>query len=343
MRKFKLYIVAGLFLLLFSSSAWVNLTLVRPSVLVLPDYINNIAVIDRTKQEETPGNKIEQTLTGEIFHQDEQAVVQVTEGFAEACSGMNRFTPVRTAERYISNGTKSTFPSPMDWNAVKEICDRHNTNALLAIEIFDSDFVLTNLPVKIDTKDNAGKILSRLEYRATGVAVINFGVRLYDAVNQTIMDEYQTTRRLNFEAQGGTLQAALNQILDKVEAIKRASFDAGFMYGQRISPTYYRVTRYFFNRPKKALGVGVRYSEVADWKHAIDSWTVVVKGGKRKHAGRAAYNIAVAWEVLGDLEKAKEWAARSHTEFSEKKADEYYKMLNNRIIEENLVSQQIPE
>jgi tetratricopeptide (TPR) repeat protein len=195
----------------------------------------------------------------------------------------------------------------------------------------------------VESKDAAGKILTRLEYKATGIAVINFGVRLYDAVNQVIMDEYQTTHRLNFEAQGGTLQAALNQMLNKVEAIKRASYDAGFIYGQRITPTYYKVTRYFFDRPKKALGEGVRYSEVADWKGAINSWMKVVEGDDRKDAGKAAYNIAVAWEVLGELEKAKEWAARSHTEFREKDADEYYKMLNNRIIEEGIVKQQTPQ
>ena len=130
-------------------------------------------------------------------------------------------------------------------------------------------------------------------------------------------------------------------MLDKVEATNRASYDAGFIYGQRITPTYYQVTRYFFDKPKKELGAGVRYSEVADWQGAIDAWMNVVDKGERKDAGRAAYNIAVAYEVLGDLEKAKEWAARSHTEFAEKDADEYYKMLSNRIREERLVSQQL--
>jgi NADP-dependent 3-hydroxy acid dehydrogenase YdfG len=143
-----------------------------------------------------------------------------------------------------------------------------------------------------------------VEFKAFGVTVINFGIRLYDAVNRVILDEYQTTRRLNFDAQAGTLQAALNQLLDKVEAINRASFAAGFFYGQRITPTYYQVTRYFFNNPKKELGTGVRYSEVADWQSAINAWMKVVDNGKRKHAGRAAFNIAVTYEVLGDLEQA---------------------------------------
>ena len=37
--------------------------------------------------------------------------------------------------------------------------------------------------------------------------------------------------------------------------------------------------------------------------------------------------LPLPMRYLGDMEKAKEWAARSHTEFEEKDADEYYKML----------------
>ena len=328
---------------LLSSSAWVKLTLVKPSELVLPDYIKSIAIIDRTLQEENTRNKLEQVATGEAFHQDEQAIMKVKEGFIESCSGTNRFQPVRTTERFIGNGTKTSFPTPLDWNTVTDICNKNQTDALLSIEIFDTDWILTNSPVKIDTKNYNGTILPHIEFKATGVAIINFGVRIYDAANRVILDEFQTTRRLNFDAQAMTLQAALNQLLDKVEAVNRASFDAGFYYGERITPTYYQVTRYFFDSPRKKLGAGVRYSEVADWKNAITAWTKVVDTGKRKHAGRAAYNIAVAYEVLGDLEQAKAWAARSHTEFAEREADDYYRMLSNRIIEENMVKEQMPE
>lgn len=343
MKTLKYIIVASFLFVLLSGSAWVKLTLTRPSELVLPEYIKSIALIDRTLQEETSRNKLEQVVTGEVFHQDDQAVLKVADGFMDACSGINRFQSVRTAERYKSDGTKTTFPTPLDWNSVSDICNKHQTDALLSIEIFDTDFLLSNVPVKIDVKDDQGNASTRLEFKANGVAVINFGIRLYDAANRIILDEYQSTYRLNFDAQAGTLQAAMNQLLDKVEAINRASFDAGFNYGTRITPTYYRVTRYFFDKPKKELGAGVRYSEVADWQGAINAWLKVVDKGERKDAGRAAYNIAVAYEVLGDLEEAKKWAARSHTEFAEKDADEYYKMLSNRIREEAVVREQLQE
>lgn len=340
MKKLKLFLLMGLTYLVLSSSAWVKLTLVRPSELVMPDYIQSIALIDRTKLENTKQNKAEQILTGEAFRQDEQAVFQLGEGFIEACSGTKRFVTVRTGERFISNGTKSTFPTPLDWDTVTELCNKNQTDALLSVEIFDTDFILTNSPVKLETRNIGGKMVTLPVVRANGVAIINVGIRLYDAANRVILDEYQTSHRMNFDGEAATLQGAINAMLDKIEATKRASYESGFAYGERITPTYYQVTRYFFNTPKKKLGAGVRYSEVGDWKNAIGEWTKVVNTGKRKHAGRAAYNIAVGYEVLGDMEKAKEWAARSHTEFQEKDADEYYKMLCNRIIEERMVSQQ---
>ncbi|HLO57320.1 MAG TPA: DUF6340 family protein [Bacteroidales bacterium] len=340
MKKVTIILISVFAFILFSGSAWVKLTLVRPSDLVLPENLKSIALIDRTLQDETNQNKIEQVITGEAFHQDDQAVARIAEGFIEACSGTKRFETVRTSERYKSNGTKNTFPAPLDWETVTEICNRHKTDILLSIEIFDTDFLLTNNPVKLDTKTENGQVSTRVEFRANGIAVINLGIRLYDAVNHVIIDEFQTTHRLNFDAQAPTLQGALNSLLDKTEAINRASYDAGFIYGQRITPTYYQVTRYFFDKPKKELGTGVRYSEVAQWDKAIDSWMKTVNNGDRKDAGRAAFNIAVAYEVLGDLEKAKEWASRSYTEFEEKDANNYYNALTDRIRDEARVSNQ---
>ncbi len=119
--------------------------------------------------------------------------------------------------------------------------------------------------------------------------MINVGIRLYDAANRVILDEYQTSHRMNFDGEASTLQGAVNAMLDKVEATKRASYESGFTYGERITPTYYQVTRYFFDTPKKKLGAGVRYSEVGDWKNAIEQWTKVVNTGKPQTCGPCSF------------------------------------------------------
>ena len=91
MKKVIYSFAASLMFVLFTSSAWVKLTLTRPSELILPEHIKTIALIDRTLQEETPQNKLEQVITGEVFHQDEQAILKVADGCIDGCSGINRF------------------------------------------------------------------------------------------------------------------------------------------------------------------------------------------------------------------------------------------------------------
>lgn len=340
MNRIALFGLSAVGLMLLSSSSWVNLTLMHSSELQLPESVRAIAMIDRTLQADNKKNKTEQILTGEVYRPDEQGVFQLMDGFIRTSTGSGRYVTVRTAEKYESDGTKTTFPTPLAWDSVTAICKRNQTDAVLSVEIFDSDFIIAPTPARVET-NNSGGLPIRIEFKVTGVVVINLGIRLYDGINQVILDEYQNTYRMNFDAHGASVQEAMNTLLNRVEATKQAGFDAGLAYGRRITPTYYQATRYFFNRPKKALGKGVRYSEVADWKSAIDAWMPVVDGGSRKKAGRAAFNIAVANEVLGDLEKAKEWAARSHTEFREKDADDYYRRLNNRIVEEGIVEEQM--
>lgn len=340
MNRITLFGLSAVGYVLLSSSSWVNLTLMRPSELQLPETVRAIAMIDRTKQEDNKKNKTEQILTGEAYRPDEQGVFQLMDGFIRTSTGSGRYVTVRTAEKYTSDGTKTTFPAPLPWDSVASICKRNQTDAVLSVEIFDSDFIVAPTPARVET-NNSGGLPIRIQFKVTGVVVINLGVRLYDGVNQVILDEYQTTYRMNFDALGTSVQEAMNTLLNRVEATKQAGFEAGLAYGRRITPTYYKATRYFFNRPKKTLGKGVRYSEVADWKSAIEAWMPVVEGGSRKKAGRAAFNIAVAQEVLGDLEKAKEWAARAHTEFREKEADDYYRVLKNRIVEDGIVEEQM--
>ncbi|MFO7657339.1 MAG: DUF6340 family protein [Bacteroidales bacterium] len=343
MKNVLLSIFACMAIILLCSMAWVRLNILQPALITLPEHIRDIAVIDRTLQDATSKTKTEQVLTGEMFKQDEQALKRAIDGTLEVCAEFNMFKIIRTAERFKGGGTKTTFPAPMPWDQINDICNKHQADAILSIEIFDTDFIIAN-PVNLALQVLEGNALKGGGFRVTAVAVINYGVRLYDLANKKILDEYQVTHRLNFEGSGSNAQDAMNHLLNKVEGINNTSYAAGRIYGERISPSYYRVTREFYNKPKKDnnLRAGVRKSEVADWNGAIESWTKALNG-KRKVARRAAFNIAVAYEVLGDLEKAKEWAAKSYTEYGEKLGNDYFKILQHRIREEAVIKRQVPQ
>jgi hypothetical protein len=343
MKKIILSLAAIAVIFILCSMAWVRINILKPALILLPDHIQNIAIVDRSLQVETSESRMEEVLTGELFEQDKQAVRQTIEGTIDVCAEFNMYHLIRTSERIEGGGTKSTFPDPMDWAQVSELCEKHNAEALLAVEIFDSDFIISN-PVSVALQVLEGKALTGSGFHVTAVATINYGVRLYDPSESKVLDEYHVTHRLNYEGTGATPQDAFNHLLNKIEAINQTSYEAGRLYGERISPSYYSAVREFYNRPKRNddLYMGLRKSQVADWKGAIESWTKALNA-KRRIAGRAAFNIAVAYEVLGDLEKAKEWAAKSYTDFREKRGNDYYNVIVYRIREEAETKRQVTD
>jgi Tfp pilus assembly protein PilF len=56
--------------------------------------------------------------------------------------------------------------------------------------------------------------------------------------------------------------------------------------------------------------------EANDWPSAINYLEKAVDTGNRKSSGRAAHNLAVVYEILGDYDKAKEFGPSRHGEYT---------------------------
>jgi hypothetical protein len=324
--------------ILFSSSAWVTITLTQPAQVNLPQHLQTLIVIDRTLISDTKENKLEGLITGEAFHQDEQAVQRAIEGLVGTINNSGRFKMIRITERFKGDPTGKVFPEAMSWSDISNLCTKYMADAALVLETFDSDFVLTS------ARGGPSATLTGIAFSADGVATVNTGFRIYDPSEKVISDAYIFTHEFNYSAGGSTLGDAIAGMKYKTESINQAAYDAGVIYAQRITPTYYTVTRYFYDKPKKnkKLSEGIRKSKVADWQGAIQSWEEAMQIAKKdKHKGRISLNIAVGYEVLGDLDKALEWAKKSYVEYEEDMADDYMSQLRERINEEAVVKQQL--
>ncbi len=329
--------------MLLTSFARVTLTLVRPAELTIPQHIQTLIVIDRTLPADEKKNKREEILTGEAFHQDQQAVEQSMEGVIRTVMNTPRFQIVRTTEKFQGSTTGTLFPEPLSWEIIDQLCQKYGADAVISIESFDSDYIITAGGKILPQRDNPGRLLP-VGVSIGGVATVNIGFRLYDPATRSIDDEFKFSHKMNFGGQMNSVTDVANGILAKTDAINQVSYVAGQIYGERICPSYYRVTRYFYDKPKrnKKLREGVRKSEVADWNGAIESWKEALQvAKKRKHKGRLCLNIAVGYEVLGDMDQALDWASKSYTDYREKLADDYVRALRQRINEENVARSQL--
>ena len=88
------------------------------------------------------------------------------------------------------------------------------------------------------------------------------------------------------------------------------------------------------------MAEGARMMEVNNWDAAIESLTRAYNTGRRKTKGRAAHNLAVINEILGQNEKALEWAQAAWGKHKNRKSREYADILRQRINEVALIKAQ---
>ncbi|MBM3420576.1 MAG: hypothetical protein FJY11_05510 [Bacteroidetes bacterium] len=327
------FAIAALTLLSGCGAARISFNILTPAPITVPADIQTIAVIDRSLPENTDLNRLEAILTMEGPKQDRAARQSVMEGLKMSLTNSTRYNVIVTSEMFIGSSRGGVLPEPLPWNLIDEMAAKYNADVIVCLEAFDSDFIIAG--AKIPSKESPGA-------EAGGVANINCGFRMYWPAQRMLADEYKFSHTMTWRTGGPAILAAINTLKVKNDAINNASREAGLAYGQRITPTWYRVSRDYFKKGggNHDLQAGARMMQLNDWDRALDLLKKATESGNRKARGRASHNLAVVYEILGDLYTAKEWTVSAWGVYREKKSRNYGYILTNRIIEqENLKNQ----
>jgi hypothetical protein len=278
-----------------------------------------------TSEEDRNDRIAEAIVTSEVAGSDRLASDECIKGVYDAILVLeNTELIIPKTVRMYGTGTRK-LPELLDWDLVEEICESEGADALLVLETFDSN---TDL-LASTAASQANAILTTGSPAPVLPAQIKMNVvcywRLYDPKTRKIIDQYQHNSYTSFDTQGGILPPT---------ALPETAYAAGRAYVERFLPGYYVVKRDLYKRTsgsaKHQFMAGYRRAEVANWEGAIEIWSELSDHGKRKTAGRACLNIAVANEVLGDTENALEWAKRSYEFYDDKLGRDYAKILLRR-------------
>ncbi|HLG33518.1 MAG TPA: DUF6340 family protein [Bacteroidia bacterium] len=351
MKRKHLYLIAlaGLIIVLFShcsSMRSVGINSMRPAEITFPSYVNTLLLVDRTKFEQGAVNIIEGILTGEMPGADKAAAQEAINALQQTLLASPRFKVIRASEIMNGNSITQAFPDALQWNIIEELCSRYKTEAIVALEIFDSNFIVTSgARKKKKTVEDKGvkKEIEVDEYYAEGLANVKIGIRLYDPKPKSIVDQQMFTKTKRWEATGNNITDAIAKLIRKTDATLAVSRMAGQDYAYKIAPMPVQLARQYYSKGKKTeqVAAGARRAEVNDWKGALNTWESALSSASAKDAARLCYNIAVAYEVLGDMENAKKYAARSYVDYGNKKGKTYSAMLEYRQRDEELSEQQM--
>lgn len=294
----------------------------------LPDDVRSIAVVNRSlvEEEEKQGKILEAIATSEIAGSDRRASDECIKGAyegAKALEGREIIIPQKV--KLYGTGTRE-MPELLAWDQVAKICESEGSEALLVLETFDSntDLLLTT------ATEQAAAIISTGSLKSTPPGQIHMNVvcywRLYHPGSKSIIDQYQHSSYMTFNTHAGILPPT---------ALPETAYAAGMEYIQRFLPGFYVVRRDLYKRTsgsaKHQFKAGYRSAEVANWQEAMEIWDDLSTHRKRKTAGRACLNIAVANEVLGNTDQALDWAKKSYEYHNDKLGRSYSKILLRRL------------
>jgi len=321
-----------------------SLQVLRPADVTVPEHIQKIAIVNRTRpsQDEKTLNVIEGIFSGEGIGSDKQGAEECLFGLRTALTRTPRYEVVQPAGLDLRGTGTATFPAPMSWADVKKICEENKTDAVIALEAFDSDArtLKDTRPVTITNKDGSKTTVP--EYIATLQMRFTCGWRIYDLKNEKMIDEHRSEDQVAFDNKGGTPQQADAGLPWKRDAVKKTGGRMGDLYSYRISPMWITVSRMYYrsgnDQMQEAASIVKRNR---DWKAAGTIWKKESTNADAKVAGRACYNMAVASEVDGQLEIALEWANKAYKDYGNKQALQYVSILNQRVYDKNRLKDQM--
>ena len=319
-------------------------TFLVPADITIPQHIKSVGILNRSLPDKQGliMNILEGFITGESIMADRESSLSALRGAINTLNINPRFKAVSMeGEDYRGTGTKQ-FPIPLDWNIVDQLCKKYNVDAIVSLETFDSDIMISR-----DTKEQTGKKEGRdvkyLEYFANLNIRASAGWRFYDNVKKQLIDEQVFVDEKGFSGRGLSPEEALSKLPPKRRALDDAGMFAGEMLAFRISPKWLNASRYYYTKARKEeiFKYAKRYVKSEQWKTAADTWLPLTNSTDNTIAGRACHNMAVAEEMQGNLKEAIKWANEAYVKHNLKRSRSYLNELNRRQMDQSRLKEQM--
>jgi hypothetical protein len=327
------------------STNLVYISVLEPAPVTLPSYIKSVAIVKRsaTTEQNKVIDVVDKVFTLEGPNLDKEGAKASITGLTDELMKNNRFTEVKSLDNInLSTSNPAIFPFPLSWDVVEKICRENNTDALFALELFDTDSKISYAANPVSIKTPLGSVPA-IEHRANMLTVVKTGWRIYDPVGKRILDEFPVARNITYSGKGINPTVAAGALIGRKEAVREVGNKTGQAYALRIVPYWIRVTRDYYVKGSDNFAIAKRKAQTGNWNGAADIWQKEITNPNAKIAGRACYNLAIISEINGDLDKAILWARKAYENYGIRIALNYVRILENRKIDNSILKSQEPD
>ena len=209
-------------------------------------------------------------------------------------------TPMRTDEDFLAE-------NPLTLDQMREILRESRADAIISLD----RLVIQTAKREILRQEKLlwGELITRIQST----------VRIYKPTMEGILPAVIQSDSLSWNGFDRTkiMPHDADILPTREEAMKMIAVRAAERMTNALSPHWASQKRWFYTSLNARMREGVTFARGNQWDRANESWKAAFNSARRTDKAKAATNVALAYEMLDDLENALEWATLAHQLFEE--------------------------
>ena len=306
----------------------------------LPNNIQSLLIINRTvdgSYTNLDSDSLQRLFYKQSFNydtivNDTQSADTMIKALGELLYESGRYDIVIPENRFVPFKSNSFLSEQMPWEEVQQLCNTFNTDAVLSVDMFKTR-------VSTDYKKDDFYDPYRNGFSSAAVAkmmiIYRAYIRVYDPGIKKIISKESFRDTLFYE----DVDIYTSELMKRFTPVKSALSEAGIAvaldYSDIICTTWRPETRSIYIKGGKEFEQAAILVSNDEWDSAMKTWRQISdsKNSKGKKS-KAEYNLAVAYEIQGDLENAVRWGVKSYESSYRVLTYKYLELLQQRQFEQ---------
>jgi tetratricopeptide (TPR) repeat protein len=220
----------------------------------------------------------------------------------------------------------------LPWDDVKYLCKTYKTDALVSLDLLETS-VQTDIKKDVSFYEvtNIGYITEDVE-KATMKIKYKAHISVYNSLAK-ILTGYVLTDTLYWEDSDRSIIKLFEKFTPVKEALMETGIAIALDFADEITPNWERDKRDLFVRGDKRFREALLFIKNNELEKAVNILNEVLQQAEsEKVKSEAEFNLALLYELQGELDQAVEWAQKSYETMNRNNTYNYLEMLKERKI-----------